>query len=611
MRRSFRLSVLAVVAILAAAMAALPLMVSTERVRIGVIQKAMELTGRQVSIAGKPRISFKPFLGIEVSNIIVQGSGADKQPFAEIEKLRARIEMLPLLTGRIKLADFTFLRPVIRILKDRNGAANWTFPDAPFSRLVSEAQQIRKDAGAGSKPDFSGLQTLQPGRFRIVDGVINLENAQSGLVEKLTNVNAALDWPDTVSSASLLGDTVWRGEVFKFDLSAANPLQMLAGSASRTAIKVSSAALSFSFSGDANTLAGLHLSGPAKFSTPSINRLAALSDQIQGTGSNLGAFSAEGVLNATSTQIQMTDAAIQIDGNRCKGIFQIARNENERFQTSATLAFSDLDLTPYLGIAEQHERAGENALSVFGLLDRFDADLRISAARAVLGPFSATDLAGALSVRNSELVFDVGNSTVMGGSLTGKISVSAKDGKTVIASEGALSGVSLPDASRYLAIPGFSFTGKANAKFQTSSNGRELAELRTNTVATIDISGEEGSVDGIDFSSLRKVLASKAAKGGDPVLAGKSAYSKMSGRIAISGETAWIRDLTFKGSDTLAGMYGRAELGSGGLAIRARLSPSEGASDRDAYALAFIGGTINAPLVMRDPATPKPEPQQN
>ncbi|MCB1455524.1 MAG: AsmA family protein, partial [Nitratireductor sp.] len=94
---------MALVALVIAAVAALPLMVSTERVRTGIIHKAIQLTGRQVSIAGKPRISFSPFLGIEVGNIIVEGSGTDKQPFAEIEKLRARIEVLPLLAGSIRL----------------------------------------------------------------------------------------------------------------------------------------------------------------------------------------------------------------------------------------------------------------------------------------------------------------------------------------------------------------------------------------------------------------------------------------------------------------------------------------------------------------------------
>ncbi|MCB1455525.1 MAG: hypothetical protein KDJ51_04560, partial [Nitratireductor sp.] len=446
------------------------------------------------------------------------------------------------------------------------------------------------------------LEVMQPGSFRIVDGVVHLDNGEGGLVEKLTNVNATLDWPTTATAASLLGNAVWRGEVFKFDLSAASPLQMLAGSASKTNIKVDSAALGFSFVGDANMLAGFHLTGPAKFSTPSVNRLVALAGAIEGTGSNLGAFSAEGVLNATPTQIQMSDAAIAIDNNRCKGIFQIARNDNNRLQASATLAFSDLDLTPYLGIAEQQERAGDNALSVSGLLAVFDADLRISAERALLGSFEARDLAGALSVRNSELAFDVGNSTVMGGSLTGKIMLAASQGKTILTTEGALNGVSMPDVSRYLAIPGFSFTGKANAKFQSSSTGSGLQELRDNIKATLDLSGQDGSVEGIDFSAMRKVLAAKSATAGEPVLSGKSAYSRMSGRIAISGRTAWFRELTFKGSDTLAGIYGRAELGSGGLAIRARLSPVEGASDRDAYALAFIGGTIKAPLVMRDPA---------
>ncbi|MEZ5871723.1 MAG: AsmA family protein [Nitratireductor sp.] len=602
MRKSLRISVLAVLIVVVSSVVALPFLVSSERVRSGIILKAMELTGRQVSIAGKPKISFSPFLGIEVSNIIVEGSGASKQPFAEIEKLRARIALLPLLAGRITLADFNFLRPVVRLSTKEDGQVNWAFPNAPLSRLVAEAQKIRQEAGAGTKPDFSDLTVLQPGNFKISDGVINYENSASGASEKLTNVNATLDWPDTRTAGSLIGDTVWRGEVFKFDLSAANPLHMLAGSASKTSIRVNSAALAFSFTGDANTLAGLHLAGPAKFTTPSINRLAALSGELQGSGSNLGAFSAEGNLNATPTQIQMSDALIVIDGNRCKGIFQIARNEAGRVQTSATLAFSTLDLTPYVGIAEQHERAGENALSVFSLIDDFDADLRISAAKAIIGGFSAGDLAGALSIRNSELSFDIGNAAVLGGGLTGKVGIGIRDGITTITTSGKLAAISLPELQDVLPVPGFTFTGKTDVKFQSKSMGRELAQLPASTEASIELSGANGSIEGADFSQLRKLLTSKGEPRGEPVLAGKSVYSQMSGRIAISGRTAWFRDLTFIGDDTTAGIYGRAQLGSGGLALRARLTPSQGGGERDTYALAFIGGTIKSPLVMRDPA---------
>ncbi|MFK7902008.1 MAG: AsmA family protein, partial [Nitratireductor sp.] len=98
------LGTLAVLAmLLIGTMISLPFVVSSETVRNGIITTIQDLTGRTVSFSGDPAVTTNPFLGIEITNLIVEDekSGDSTIPLFNVERMQAKLDLLPALIGNV------------------------------------------------------------------------------------------------------------------------------------------------------------------------------------------------------------------------------------------------------------------------------------------------------------------------------------------------------------------------------------------------------------------------------------------------------------------------------------------------------------------------------
>ena len=75
-----------------------------------------------------------------------------------MDRLTGTIRLLPLIIGRVEIGSFTMVRPLIRLVRDDDGARNWVF-----------------DSGAAAlQLAFAGDVPL--GDFVVEDGTIIYEN---------------------------------------------------------------------------------------------------------------------------------------------------------------------------------------------------------------------------------------------------------------------------------------------------------------------------------------------------------------------------------------------------------------------------------------------------
>ena len=122
------------VVLFVAAALLLPALVNLERYRSMVAQRISRAVGREVTI-GALHLNLWRGFGAEVNGIqIAQAPGFGPDPFVTAEGVRVRVQVLPLLTGQVKIASAVLQRPRIRLVHAADG--RWSFegllkPSAP------------------------------------------------------------------------------------------------------------------------------------------------------------------------------------------------------------------------------------------------------------------------------------------------------------------------------------------------------------------------------------------------------------------------------------------------------------------------------------------------
>ncbi|HSO46857.1 MAG TPA: AsmA family protein, partial [Rhizobiaceae bacterium] len=192
---------LTVLVVAVAALSALPLFVSSEGVRQQILDSAVSITGREMSFRGTPQITFNPFLGFELNDVVFDDpdAAATDAPFLRMERLQGRLDILPALTGRAEMSNYRFVRPQFNLRVYGDGTASWAFPQGRVWNVLNAARAAREATPAGQKPDLSGIANLQLGTVEIVDGTFNYDDRKTGRQETFTNFNGQLSWPGTSS----------------------------------------------------------------------------------------------------------------------------------------------------------------------------------------------------------------------------------------------------------------------------------------------------------------------------------------------------------------------------------------------------------------------------
>ncbi|MCG6857926.1 MAG: AsmA family protein [Salaquimonas sp.] len=602
--RMKRLIALALVlaAIIAGAAALLPFLVSSESVRERIIEQAETLTGRRMSFRAAPKIFFNPYLGIAIDSVIFEGQKRrpEDPPLVEMEELRGRVAILPALFGRVVVTQYQFVRPRFNLKVFADGHLSWQFPDGKVWQLLEQARARRQATETNAKVDLSDITRVKIGQFEIVDGTINYEDEQNGAKETVTNVNATLNWPDSASAWTVAGSAIWRDEALEFSVRTTQPLLMMAGGTSAASAAIKSGAFQFSFDGDANMLASLHLSGTATLSAPSIPRLVNLLGGKMEVGSTPGQFSASGTINGTPRQVELTEADVTIDGNKGRGVVQFARGERNQPQFNATLAFKSFDFTPYLATLRQEAEINRPELAGLNLIDRFDSDIRLSAGQANLGALALTEFAGALSLRNGELVFDLGNGTVAGGTATGSFSAKKTESGFDFGGEANLSGVKLSGLLDSLYPDGIvRVNANGDIKLSARSTGKSAREVIEALRGWVSLKAGEGTLTGVDAGALLTAADKQEDDSGVLELSGATSFDTLGGDVIFNRGAVWIKSFDLVNKKLHAKLTGRADLVSGGLALRVRLAKA-GTETASPETYLFVGGVASSPLVTRD-----------
>ena len=589
-----RLLVLAAALLVAigALLAALPLLVSSENVRSRILSHVSDLTGREVAFSGNPNVSFSPFLGIEVQDLVIADPYSDEgdTPFLHAEFMQAQLDVLPALFGSIKISEYRLLRPKLNLKTYANGMENWRFQTGGIKRAI--------DAGSGNT---AIREAASFGKFKIVDGILEYEDEISGNSDMLSGMDGVIDWPGTSRPASVEGSAIWRGERVSLTAELENALALFSSGESEVSVRFTSTPLNLVFSGSANMLPDLFLNGELTASTPSLNRLSNLARLELAEFSNFGSVDLRGLLSGTTGDYRLSDAEVSLAGQEANGVLRLSTDEVGVPRIDGTLAFDGFDLTSYFAIPDQNGKPG----GASQVSRRIRADLRVSANTMLFHGINLERVAASIYAGGGEWVFDIGDSQAFGGQFIGKVGERFENDSQQLFLQLSGRGVDAGSISTLLAEAPVSISGTADIDLDLRLNEMSADKPFGRMDGVVSLLMEKGNLNGIDFIRL----LDKSTAGVSPEVldfsSGGTPFEELSYKMFLNGGLASISKASFRSGDALIQVFGNADFKTGTLALRAQEVTEAGPEPERL----FIGGTFSSPLVALKPGEPKPAPE--
>lgn len=568
--------------LLVASILALPFIVSTQNIKIQMDKRVLELTGSHISYTGDPKLSFNPFLGIELNDVVLEGSklSPEEPELLRVENLRFKLKVLPLLFGKIRLSDFRLIRPSIKLLWRADGSANW---------------QVRFNSKSG---DASSYKDIKPGQFEIIDGIVEARWPGEKTPLRVSNLNSVVNWPDISSAWEVTGQGVWRGELLEINNTVENPIAFFSSGKSDLQLSIKSPALNASFTGHATMVSDIQIEGKASIFTPSLRRLSTLMlNEDSVTDLPTGRFLLEGNVFANAREIRFDDTELKLEPNVATGNLQLYWNDKKKPKVTGTLAFSALDFAPFLEAVSKNMAGPVDPDAKPKSRFPLDVDLRFSASNFKIRDSDFSALAATIIVSNNEWSFDIGEADFFDGMVVATISSKVAETGREIKLKGILRDVSMGDVLRDWHGGTILATGKTNVNFDLTMPGEKPINSIRQFYGEMEIAVAEGQIEGFDLVKVIAALDKTNGFVGADEINGATPFDSLALDFVIYNGVGWITKGEAKSTEKEISLTGKIDLLHGGLAINADIVPTTPADNPDPRTSILIGGTVQIPLV--------------
>jgi AsmA protein len=184
------LLLLVLVLLVAGAIAAAVILIDPNDYRDDIARVVEEQTGRKLDIEGDIRLTFWPWLGLELGRTTLSDAPEfSDEPFAEINKATLAVEVLPLLRRQVVLDTIVLDGARIRLIVDEQGRGNWEELMERLAEDEAAEPQPRPDEEPGEAPvtlaDIGGLQ--------LTNAAVSYEDRQAGGRYAVDPLNLRID----------------------------------------------------------------------------------------------------------------------------------------------------------------------------------------------------------------------------------------------------------------------------------------------------------------------------------------------------------------------------------------------------------------------------------
>jgi AsmA protein len=581
------LAVVALVAVVLGALLAIRLVMPPDMVREAVKAEIRTVTGLDPILRGDASVSLFPAGEVRFNDVIL-GDNRTGAPALTAEQVVARLRFIPLLIGRIEIADVSLIRPTITIAFYPDRSSNWSGHIEALARTLQP----------------SPTRVASFSEIRIEDGTFILRDEAYKIVEVLSNVRFALAWPSISKSFAATGRFVWNGEPLDASISFTDFVAALRGERSGFKVRLAGAPFKFAFDGYISHRPTLKMEGSLAADAASLRDTLRWARQQPPPGSGFGRFALKAQTNVVGGTIGLSKVNIELDGNSGEGVLSFASDGRQTMQ--GTLAAEVLDLTPYVSavrLLTGGERGWDRKPIALDGLDGFDVDLRLSAAKVNIANAKLGRTAIAASLRNGNLTVGVGESQAFGGVVKGTFGLAKSKAGADFKAQLQFSDVDLDRClSEMFGIR--RLEGKGNLGFAIDSSGESVFDMTNALNGTARLTSSKGAITGFNVEQLlRRIERSPLARGAE-FRTGKTPFDSLSVNLTITKGIAKVEDVRVETPSVRLVFSGSASIPARDLDLKGMaslISGTPGAKVATFEMPFMVQGPWDDPLVLPDP----------
>jgi AsmA protein len=438
------------------------------------------------------------------------------------------------------------------------------------TRIVIENGYLRlRGASAGDAPGATSplLDALADLQFESVflRKTTVLVALPDGRTEAVTDIDGEVTHRRK-SAVTLKGRGELRGQRVTFELTTGLANDPRPGTTVPLKLSIKSVLADLSFDGRANVVGAANITGAVEIKVPHVRQIARWFEAPWSNGNGLRNLQAQGQIEWAGPAIAFNRASVLIDGNEATGTLHLNFTA-ARPSIGGTLALKSLDLGRYF--PSQTTTLPGSTSSAWNcllatdlslpLLQHFDADLRLSADKVVLGRLQLGRSAATVMVSQGRMLADLGAFEFDGGRGSGQLSADMTGSMPRLTLRGRLEEV---DAQRLSAsMFGHSvLTGRATITTDVSSYGRTGDDLFLSSNGKLNIEIRNGGRLGVDLRTLASASQRRAAEGWGTAVRGTTAFSEFNGVFAIRSGALLADDVSALSGDTMTTLSGQIDV---------------------------------------------------
>jgi AsmA protein len=571
------------------AVVAATLVIPVDGLRDAVKNEIKAVTGLDPALRGPVSVSMFPAVTISFSDVVLDNAG-DEPPFA-VDQLTANLRLLPLVTGRIEIADIALVRPRIVVTVEADGRTNW-------SPLVDTlARALKPNARRDER-------VLSFSEIRINDGVVAVRNPGRKISETLNQVELSLAWPSIAKSFAATGHFAWHGELVDASLGIADFPAALAGDNSGLKFRASAGPLKAAFDGAMSYAPTLKVDGTLAADAPSLREALRWSGGKSLPDGGLGRFALKAHAGVNGSMISLTSLNVELDGNVAEGVLSYSTSGRQILQ--GTLAVEKLDLRPYVSsfrlVADNSHDWDRRSLKL-DWFNGWEADLRLSAAGVSFGHAELGRTAVAANLRDGQLAISVGESESFGGLITGTIAVAREDSGTAFKSQMQFANVDLEKCLGEL-VGVHRIDGTGNVTFSVESAGPNVQELARNLNGSLQLTARQGALTGLNVDQILRRLQRSPLSGNGDFRSGRTTFDTLDIGLRVAQGIATVNDVRLQGTSVRVALSGTTSIPDRELDLSGTATLISATESNVSFELPFVvQGPWDSPLLLPDPQT--------
>ncbi|HWV43296.1 AsmA family protein [Pseudorhodoplanes sp.] len=562
------------------ALAVVSFLVPKDQVREAVKSEIRAATGLDPQLRGDVSVSLFPYGQVTLTDVALGDDNGE--PPLQAAQLVARLSFLPLLMGRIDIADITLAAPRIVVSVDETGTSNW--------RLLLRSLERAAEPEA---PSFSEI--------RIKNGMLVVRDAHRNIYEYVSDADLSLAWPAISRSFAVTGSVRYRGETLEIGATVANFAAALHGERSALKLRVAGAPLKFTFDGAMATRPTLKIEGATSADAPSLrNALVWLGKKpLPGGGFERLALKAQ--TNLIGGTLALSQVNLELDGNVAEGVLTFAADGRQTLQ--GTLAVDQLDLTPYLStvrLLASTEREWNRAPIDLDGLATTDFDLRLSAGNATIGSTSLGRTAIATNLRAGKLTVTIGESRGFGGVIRGSIGLARSEQGATFTSQLQFDNINLERCiSELFGLK--RIEGKGSLAVSLEGSGPSVYAITRTLDGEATLTATKGALTGLNVEQLLRRLERRPLSSGSEYRSGRTPFETLSVQMKIAKGNVTVDSVDLRSPAVKLAMAGEASIPARDLDLKGTATLVAASANAKPFELPFaVQGQWDDPLLLPD-----------